>query len=62
MTYDVITTGRIGVGRCPLQTGVPPARVPAFGGFPGGSAPNVAVAAMPTPDEVESALAPGAVL
>nr|BFD84753.1 5-dehydro-2-deoxygluconokinase [Streptomyces sp. Xyl84] len=43
--YDVITMGRIGVDLYPLQTGVPLARVSAFGKFLGGSATNVAVAA-----------------
>jgi 5-dehydro-2-deoxygluconokinase len=37
--------GRIGVDLYPLQTGVPLARVSAFGKFLGGSATNVAVAA-----------------
>ncbi|MEU5091003.1 5-dehydro-2-deoxygluconokinase [Streptomyces sp. NPDC021356] len=45
MVYDVITMGRIGVDLYPLQTGVPLARVSAFGKFLGGSATNVAVAA-----------------
>ncbi|MHC3819455.1 5-dehydro-2-deoxygluconokinase [Streptomyces sp. DT9] len=43
--YDVITMGRIGVDLYPLQTGLPLARVDAFGKFLGGSPTNVAVAA-----------------
>ncbi|MFG2403985.1 5-dehydro-2-deoxygluconokinase [Streptomyces brevispora] len=43
--YDVITMGRIGVDLYPLQTGLPLARVEAFGKFLGGSPTNVAVAA-----------------
>ncbi|MFI6286470.1 5-dehydro-2-deoxygluconokinase [Streptomyces sp. NPDC051018] len=43
--YDVITMGRIGVDLYPLRTGVPLARVDAFGKFLGGSPANVAVGA-----------------
>jgi 5-dehydro-2-deoxygluconokinase len=45
MSYDVITTGRIGVDIYPLQTGVGLEQVETFGKFLGGSATNVAVAA-----------------
>lgn len=45
MSFDVITTGRIGVDIYPLQTGVGLEQVETFGKFLGGSATNVAVAA-----------------
>ena len=45
MSFDVITTGRIGVDIYPLQTGVGLEQVKTFGKFLGGSATNVAVAA-----------------
>jgi 5-dehydro-2-deoxygluconokinase len=45
MSFDVITTGRIGVDIYPLQTGVGLEQVEIFGKFLGGSATNVAVAA-----------------
>ena len=43
--YDVLTIGRVGVDRYPLQIGVGLADVETFGKFLGGSATNVAVAA-----------------
>lgn len=46
LPYDVITMGRIGVDLYPLRTGVPLAQVDTFGKFLGGSAANVAVAAV----------------
>ena len=45
MSFDVITTGRIGVDIYPLQNGVGLEQVKTFGKFLGGSATNVAVAA-----------------
>ena len=45
MSFDVISTGRIGVDIYPLQTGVGLEQVETFGKFLGGSATNVAVAA-----------------
>lgn len=45
MSFDVITTGRIGVDIYPLQIGVGLEQVETFGKFLGGSATNVAVAA-----------------
>ena len=45
MSFDVISTGRIGVDVYPLQTGVGLEQVETFGKFLGGSATNVAVAA-----------------
>lgn len=45
MSFDVITTGRIGVDIYPLQSGVGLEQVETFGKFLGGSATNVAVAA-----------------
>ncbi|MER6126974.1 5-dehydro-2-deoxygluconokinase [Streptomyces sp. NPDC001795] len=44
--FDLITMGRIGVDLYPLQTGVPLPQVESFGKFLGGSAANVAVAAV----------------
>jgi 5-dehydro-2-deoxygluconokinase len=44
--YDVLTIGRIGVDIYPLQTGVGLEDVETFGKFLGGSATNVAVAAV----------------
>jgi 5-dehydro-2-deoxygluconokinase len=45
MSFDVITTGRIGVDIYPLQSGVGLEKVETFRKFLGGSATNVAVAA-----------------
>lgn len=44
MSYDLITTGRIGVDIYPLQSGIGLEKVSTFGKFLGGSATNVAVA------------------
>ncbi len=44
MSYDLITTGRIGVDIYPLTSGVGLEKVSTFGKFLGGSATNVAVA------------------
>jgi 5-dehydro-2-deoxygluconokinase len=46
VSFDVLTIGRIGVDIYPLQTGVGLADVETFGKFLGGSATNVAVAAV----------------
>jgi 5-dehydro-2-deoxygluconokinase len=45
-SYDVLTMGRVGVDLYPLQVGVGLAEVETFGRYLGGSATNVAVAAV----------------
>ena len=57
MSFDVITTGRIGVDIYPLQTGVGLEQVETFGKFLGGSATNVAVAAAKYGNEGTASLA-----